>query len=65
MAEITRKRTGELLQKLFDILLKNPDGLPARMALESLAGSVTLSEYEAGVYAAGSRGLRKLYDLQQ
>lgn len=53
MADITRKRTGELLQKLFEILLKRPDGTPARLALDSLATSVTLSEYEAGTYSSG------------
>lgn len=53
MADITRKRTGELLQKLFEILLKRPDGTPARLALDSLAASVTLSKYEAGTYSSG------------
>lgn len=60
MAEITRRRTGELVQKLFELLLKNPDGLPARVALENLAASVTLTDYEAGVYAAGSRRFEKI-----
>lgn len=53
MAEVTRKRTGEFLQKLFEILLKRPDGTPARIALDSLAASVKLSDYEAGTYSSG------------
>ena len=47
MAEITRKRTGELLRRLFEILKASPEGLPARVALERL---VQLTEYEEGMY---------------
>lgn len=55
MADITRARTGELLRKLFEILMAEPEGLPAAEALERGADSVTLSEYEPGVYQSGSR----------
>ena len=48
MAEITRKRTGELLRRLFEILKASPEGLPARVALERLANAVQLTEYEKG-----------------
>lgn len=60
MADVTRARTGELLRKLFEILKAEPEGLPAAEALERLAGSVTLSEYEAGVYDSGSRRLEQI-----
>jgi restriction system protein len=60
MPEITRRRTGELLHKLFDILLKSPEGVPARIALEQLAASATLTAYEAGVYSSGSRRFEKI-----
>lgn len=60
MAEITRRRTGELLRKLFEILLKEPEGLQARVALERLAAAVTLTEYEAGLYEAGGRRFEKI-----
>lgn len=61
MAEITRKRTGELLQKLFAILLASPEGLPAGKALERLAESVTLTAHEAGIYeSSGSRRFEKI-----
>lgn len=60
MAEITRRRTGELLQKLFEILMKHPDGLQASDALKALADSVKLSAYEAGVYESGSRRFEKI-----
>jgi restriction system protein len=61
MADITRERTGELVQKLFQVLQEYPEGLPARVALERLANSVTLTEYEAGVYeTTGQRRFEKI-----
>lgn len=60
MAEITRKRTGELLQELFTILLANPTGLPARDALHQLAAKVTLTPYEAGDFESGGRRFEKV-----
>jgi restriction system protein len=45
---------------LFDILLKSPEGVPARIALEQLAASATLTAYEAGVYSSGSRRFEKI-----
>jgi hypothetical protein len=32
MAEITRRRTGEMLRKLFEVLLPVPEGMQARDA---------------------------------
>ncbi|WP_034299340.1 restriction endonuclease [Herbaspirillum sp. RV1423] len=60
MAEITRKRTGEFLRKLFEILMHAPDGLPAREALAALVAQVTLSSYEAGTYESGDRRFEKI-----
>lgn len=60
MAEITRKRTGELLQELFTILLASPTGLPARDALHQLAAKVTLTPYEAGDFESGGRRFEKI-----
>jgi restriction system protein len=53
MAEITRRRTGELLRKLFEILMAEPDGMKAKDALAKLASTVQLSPYEAGDYPNG------------
>jgi len=50
MAEITRPRTGELLRKLFEILMAAPEGLKAKDALVALASKVQLTPYEAGDY---------------
>ena len=45
MAQITNKRLGELIQALFRILEKHPDGMKAQEALAALADAVTLTEY--------------------
>lgn len=55
MAEVTRKRTGELLRHAFDLLLQHPDGLPGRQVIDHIATKVTLSPYEAGSYDDGDR----------
>jgi restriction system protein len=60
MAEITRRRTGELLRTLFELLAKYPDGLQARDALAQLGTAVELSEYEAGVFESGGRRFDKI-----
>src|SRR5262245_60778903 len=53
MAEVTRQRTGEFLRNLFQILLKQPEGLPAREALDQLRTQMKLTEYEKGRYESG------------
>jgi len=61
VAEITRRRTGEFLRKLFDILLQSPDGLPAGEALKQLSAKVTLTDYEQGIYeSSGTRRFDKI-----
>ena len=60
MAEVTVRRTGELLTKLFEILFEQPDGLQAARALERLSERVLLSEYEKGEYESGGRRFDKI-----
>jgi len=60
MAEITRRRTGELLRELFNILMAAPDGMQASAALQALAGRVTLTPYEADSYDSGGRRFEKI-----
>jgi len=55
MAQVTRRRTGELVRLLFEILAAHPDGMPARQALDELEQKVQLSEYEQGDYPSGGR----------
>jgi restriction system protein len=60
MAEITRRRTGELLRELFKLLMAAPDGMRASDALQQLASAMTLTAYEAGNYESGSRRFEKI-----
>jgi restriction system protein len=60
MAEITRRRTGELLRKLFEILMAQPEGMRAKDGLAALASKSHLSEYESGQYSRGSRRFEKI-----
>lgn len=55
MAHITRQRMGEMLRRLFEILLQHPEGTQAKLALERLAQELTLTEYEQGQYESGRR----------
>lgn len=55
MADITRKRTGELLRALFEILMPLPAGLQGSLALQQLASKVTLTSYEKSHYDSGGR----------
>jgi restriction system protein len=60
MPEITRRRTGEMLRKLFELLMPMPDGMQARDALAELEKHLTLTEYEKGEYASGGRRFDKI-----
>ncbi|MGB2806013.1 MAG: restriction endonuclease [Candidatus Zixiibacteriota bacterium] len=55
MAEVTRKRVGQFVRKLTEMLIANPEGLPARVALQNLERSFTLTDYEKGYYESGGR----------
>jgi restriction system protein len=54
MPEVSRKRTGELIRKLFDILMPHSEGLAAGEALALLRNQVQLTDYEKGTYKSGS-----------
>lgn len=60
MADVTRRRTGELLRALFDVLMASPEGLPARIALQQLERRVSLTAYEMGEYDSGGRRFEKI-----
>jgi restriction system protein len=47
MAEITRKRQGEMIRTVFEILLGQPEGLPAREVLAKAEDRLGLTEFEA------------------
>jgi restriction system protein len=60
MPEITRRRTGEMLRALFELLMPVPEGMQAREALAALEKGLTLSEYEKGEYASGGKRFDKI-----
>lgn len=59
MAEVTRRRTGEFIRKLFDILLQHPDGLHGRDAIATLRKKVELTDYEKGSYPTSPPGVAR------
>jgi hypothetical protein len=65
MPEITRRRTGEMLRKLFEVLLPVPEGMQARDALMETEKRLTLSEYEEGEYASGASASTRSFDSRQ
>lgn len=52
MAEITRRRAGELVRGVFQILSSHPEGLPAKQVLERLPTLVPPTEFEKSTYPA-------------
>jgi restriction system protein len=52
MPEITRKRTGQLVQGIFKILSDHPDGLPAKVVLDRLTSIVPPTPFEESTYPA-------------
>jgi restriction system protein len=58
MAEITRRRVGELQRGVFKILLNFPDGLPAKELLERLESVVPPTDFEKSDYPK-SPGVRR------
>lgn len=50
MPEITSKRRGEQIRKVFEILLANENGLPAKEVLDRVEKSLTLTDFEKGAF---------------
>jgi restriction system protein len=50
MAEISRKRVGELVRGVFHLLLPHPDGLPAKLILERLPAVIPPTDFELSTY---------------
>jgi len=60
MADITRRRSGELLRGLFELLMQHPDGLQAAKALELLEQRIPPTDYETGSFDSGGRRYEKI-----
>lgn len=54
MAEMTAARKGQLLRKLFEILIAHADGLTASQAMRELQSRIELTEYEMGLVPTGA-----------
>lgn len=60
MPEATRRRTGEVLKLLFEILCKYPEGLRADEAFAKMRNSSLLTDDEKAMYGTGSRRFEKI-----
>jgi len=58
MADITRRRTGEFLRIIFDLLWDKTEGLPAKEILDAIPNSIQLTEYEKGFYPSSPNSPR-------
>ena len=50
MAEISVRRSGELLRTAFEVLMDHPDGLPAKEVLAEIERRVVLTDFERSDY---------------
>ena len=57
---ITRERSGYLQQELLKLLVSNPDGMQAKVAIDSLANTIALTDHEKGEYENGGRRFDKI-----
>lgn len=55
MSDTSRRRTGELLRRVFEILDEQPEGLQARDVIAAVVESVKLTPYELGDYKSGGK----------
>jgi restriction system protein len=53
MAEVTKRRTGEFLRTLFDLLIADPSGVKGSSAIAEARKSTQLIEWEKGQYPSG------------
>jgi len=60
MAEITKRRNGERLQAILQVLSEREEGMPAQQVLKAIEGRLTLTPYESGSYASGGRRFEKI-----
>jgi restriction system protein len=60
MPEVTRKRTGQFVRRLLEVLINNPEGVPAKHALKAVGDSFALTEYERGTYDSGAVRFEKI-----
>src|SRR4051794_18748244 len=65
MATFDRRRRGELLRAVIEVLAEHPDGIRAKDALAAAEAKLTLSEYESSSFErTGVRRFEKLVRFQ-
>jgi restriction system protein len=64
MAKLTKRRRGEFLKVVFDVLAEHPDGIQAKDALAHAADRLELTEYEKGTFDDGAPRFPKLVRFQ-
>lgn len=64
MAVLTKRRRGEYLKAVFDVLAEHPDGIQAKDALREAEQTLQLTEHELGSFDDGSPRLPKLVRFQ-
>jgi restriction system protein len=65
MAGFDRRRRGELLRAVLEVLSEHPDGIRAKDALASAEAQLTLTDHEAGNFdSTGHRRFEKLVRFQ-
>jgi restriction system protein len=50
MADVTRRRTGEFIRIVLNLLWDKPDGLAAKEILDAIPNSIKLTDYERGYF---------------
>ncbi len=60
MPEITLRRMGEFLRKLFEILMEYPEGIRAKDALAKLEKKVKLTDFEKSNFSSGERRFERI-----
>jgi hypothetical protein len=55
VAEITTKRMGELVRGVFEVLMDEPEGLPASQVVKAVEERVPPTEFEQGYYVKSPR----------
>ena len=60
MGETSRRRTGEFVRALTGLLMKNPDGLPARDAIRALEELVPPTDWERETFPSGGVRFEKI-----
>lgn len=60
MANVTRRRTGQFLRTLFDLLIAEPTGAKAATLISDVAAASDLTVWETGQYPSGGQRFEKI-----